>query len=136
MKPNFKQVGISKGEIDLNNRELFWVPFEASHISFKKGKVSYWLLEREDSSWDEEEKNYNNHRSSRNRTFIRKEGNCFSLSEFKLSSGGSGYHYGQIEWDWRCRKCLKSVSRVEIMNSKEECSQCQKESLKNRLIPL
>jgi len=123
-EPDFKLVKTFRGEIPLNNQELIWVDFEASHISFKKGKVSYWLLQREDSDWNDEEKNYNTHRSTRNRTFIRKRGNCFSLPEFKISPNGSGYHYGPIKWAWQCRQCLRSVSRAEILNSEEKCLQC------------
>lgn len=110
MQPQFKPL---TEEIKLSNTQLFWVPPEATHISFKNGMMRTWILLNPPLAED--------HRSTNNRWFIKKEGNSFYVSEFEYRP--SGYHYGDIDWAWRCRTCENEFP-LELLSSKEICRDC------------
>lgn len=117
MNPQFKLVG---DEVILNNRDWFWVVHEASHISFKNGKTSCWTLLNSSSFQSDQ---LDKHKSTNNRQFVRKKGNVFFLPGFKYSIG-SGYRYGDIYWEWQCRKCHDSVP-PHLLDSSEICQSCR-----------
>lgn len=116
---------IDSGTVTLNHWEIFWVVFEATHISFKNGKGRSWFKLGSDR-WP-------NRKSTNNHRFIEVQGNSYSLPEFYFSA--SGYHYGSITWAWRCRNCREEVTR-NLLDSKEICSQCNDGFVKKRGIPL
>jgi len=113
MAPRFKLIADG---IILNNNNQFWIPPHASHISFKNGKASLWLLLNPHPSQPD------THKSTNNRRFVKKQGNTFFLPGFRLSVG-TGYCYDPICWVWRCRRCLNHI-RPEGLNSEEICSRC------------
>lgn len=124
MQPQFKLVG---EEVILNNRDWFWVSEQASHISLKNGKVGFWILLNPHPSQTD------NHRSTNNRRFVKKQGNCFFLPGFKLSIG-SGYCYDPICWEWRCRSCLNEMS-VQLLGPDEVCFRCSHPATKKTISP-
>lgn len=114
MKPQFKLVG--EGSV-LDNSTWFWAPSSATHISFKKGKVSFWTLLNPETSGN------GDYLSTHKRRFITKKGNSFFLPDFKLSIG-SGYSYVPICWVWRCRKCSKKMLTQALLDFREVCFRC------------
>jgi len=94
-EPLFKQV--TQKEIKLDNEHSVLVPIGASHISFKRGWVSFWLLEKPKPS-SVSYSDFDNFRSTNKRWFFRKMSSSFSLPEFQLSDNGKGYKYGSIKW--------------------------------------
>ena len=107
MGPQFKPV--TAEEIVLNKEDWFWVEIEATHISFKNGIGTSWTGSNGD------------HRSTNNRRFIGKKGNCYHLPEFKFTA--SGYQYEPVMWEWRCRQCFARVS-VQLLDPREVCFRC------------
>lgn len=120
MQPRFKLVGEEDGII-LNNVDWFWPEIKAGYVSFKNGKGSSWTLLNSGSFRPDQ---LDEHKSSNNRRFIKKKGNCFFLPGFKLSIG-SGYCYCPICWEWRCRKCHEPAKSRHLLDSLEVCHDCR-----------
>ena len=105
-RPDFRP--IFSQTIVLNNFEKFWVQIGATHLRLRKGRVDFWaLIDGESSDW---------HRSSHNATFVKIQGNVFSLPSYAL--GISGYVYLPIKWVWLCRKCHNEVPK-EVLDERE-----------------
>ncbi len=128
MQPQFKPM---KGkQIILNNQDWFWVMPDASHISFKNGETSFWILLNPEKSGD----GCKNYRSTNNRRFVKKEGNCFFLPGFKHSIG-NGYCYNPICWEWRCRSCHRPVFSRHLLDSLEVCHTCRTLAFMKKRLP-
>lgn len=113
MKPNpqFKPLAI---EYEVNNWQWYWVAIKATHISLKRGKISSWCLKSKQPLPDD-------YRSTNNRRFIKKQGNCLITPEFESLT--SGYKYNPLIWNWRCRRCQKEVE-FKSLNPQEICADC------------
>ena len=117
MQPKNPQFKLVEEEVVLNNSSWFWVSNSATHISFKKGKASFWIL------LDSETSGNGDYLSTHKRRFGAKRGNSFFLPDFKLSVG-SGYSYGPVCWVWRCRKCNKKMLTQALLDFREVCLRC------------